>query len=65
MGAWIRTNAKAVAAALAAVAGSLLLVITGNETFADVTVNEWLVVVLNVLGTFGIAAGRIYVPAIL
>ena len=57
MGAWIRTNAKAVAAALAAVAGSLLLVITGNETFADVTVNEWLVVVLNVLGTFGITWG--------
>jgi hypothetical protein len=46
--------AKAIAGGLAALAGSLLLVITGNETLADVTTAEWLVCVVNTLGSYGI-----------
>jgi len=39
----------------AAVAGisALLLVVTGNETFTDVTFAEWLLVLLAIFGTFG------------
>ena len=46
--------AKAVAGGVAAFVGSLMLVITGNEGFSDVTIAEWLLVVFNVLGVFGI-----------
>lgn len=46
--------AKAIAGAIAAAIGSLLLVLQGNETFADVNTVEWLTVALNVLGTFGV-----------
>ncbi len=46
--------AKALAAALAAAIGALLLVITGTETFADVTVAEWLLVALTTIGSMGL-----------
>jgi len=46
--------AKAVAGGLAAAIGSLLLVLQGNESFADVNTVEWLTVALNVLGTYGV-----------
>lgn len=45
--------AKAVAAGLAALVGSLALVISGNETFADVSTLEWLIVAGHVLGSYG------------
>ena len=45
---------KAVAGGAAAGIGALLLVVTGNETVADVTFAEWLLVVLAVLGSFGV-----------
>lgn len=44
---------KAIAAGVAALIGALLLVISGNETFADVTVVEWLLVLGTVLGSYG------------
>ena len=47
---------KAVAGGVAAGIGALLLVVTGNETVADVTFAEWLLVVLAVLGSFGIVS---------
>lgn len=46
--------AKAIAAGVAAVLGSLLLFVTGDETLADVTVGEWIAVGVNVLGAYGI-----------
>jgi len=46
--------AKALAGALAAAIGSLLLVLQGNETLNAVNTVEWLTVALNVLGTFGV-----------
>lgn len=46
--------AKAVAGALAAAVGSLLLVLQGSETLADVSFVEWLTVAGNVLGAFGL-----------
>lgn len=46
--------AKAIAGGLGALIGSLLLVMSGNETLADVTQVEWLIVAGNVLGTYGI-----------
>ena len=49
----ISPYAKAVAAAAAAAIGALLLVVTGSETLADVTVAEWLLVAGTVLGSFG------------
>lgn len=48
------TNAKAIGSGLAALIGSLLLVLSGNETFGDVTTVEWLLVALNTLGSYGI-----------
>lgn len=50
----MRANAKAIGGGLAAVVGSLLLVVSGNETLADVTTAEWLLVAFNVLGTYGL-----------
>ena len=46
--------AKAVAGGLAALIGSLLLVLQGNETLSDVNTVEWLTVALNVLGAYGV-----------
>lgn len=46
--------AKALAAALAAGIAALLLVITGNEGLTDVTTAEWLIVILSILGSFGV-----------
>lgn len=51
---YIPTIAKAVAAGAAAVIGSLLLVVSGDETLATVTTAEWLLVALNTLGAFGV-----------
>ncbi len=45
--------AKAIAGGAAALVGGLLLVVTGNETLADVTTAEWLLVAGQVLGTYG------------
>lgn len=53
----IAPYAKAVAILVYLVAGGLALVITGGETFADVTLAEWLAVVLYVV--FG--TGLVYV----
>ncbi len=44
---------KAVVAAGVAAVTSLLLIVTGNETFADITIAEWLIVLLAVLGSGG------------
>lgn len=46
--------AKAVAAGLAAAMGSLLLVLTGDQSLTDVTTVQWLQVGVNVLGSFGV-----------
>lgn len=46
--------AKAIAAGLAAAVGSLLLIVTGNETLADVSTAEWLLVAFNTLGAYGV-----------
>lgn len=51
---YIRSVAKAVGGGLAAALGSLLLVVSGDATLADVTTAEWLLVGLNVLGAYGI-----------
>ncbi len=45
--------AKAFAAGLAALVGGLVLVVTGEDTFADVSVAEWLIVAGMVLGSYG------------
>lgn len=45
---------KAYGGGLAALIGSLLLVIQGNETLADVSTAEWLLVAINVLASYGI-----------
>ena len=50
----IASVAKAVAAGAAAAIGSLLLVVSGNDTLASVTTAEWLLVVLNTLGAYGV-----------
>ena len=47
--------AKAVAAAIAAAIGGLLLVMSGSDTFADVTTVEWLIVAGQILTVFGVA----------
>lgn len=46
--------AKAIGAGLAALIGSLLLVLQGNETFTDINLVEWLTVAGNVLGSYGL-----------
>jgi len=46
--------AKAIAGGLAALVGALAVVITGNETFTDVTVSEWLFVAAQVLAVYGV-----------
>jgi hypothetical protein len=51
---YVKSVAKAIAGGLVALAGSLLLVVTGNETFADVTMNEWLLVIVNTGGVYGV-----------
>jgi hypothetical protein len=48
------TIAKAIAGGVGAAIGALLLVVTGNETLADVTTAEWLVVAGSILGNFGL-----------
>lgn len=50
----MQSVAKAIVAGIAALIGSLLLVITGGEGFADVTTAEWLVVAGSVLGVYGV-----------
>jgi hypothetical protein len=45
---------KAIAALLYIVGVNLLFFITGDETFADVTVREWVFVGTEALGAFGI-----------
>jgi hypothetical protein len=45
---------KAIVAGLTALIGGLLLVITGNEGFGDVSVAEWLLVAGTVLGSYGV-----------
>ena len=52
---FIARMAKAVVAGLAAAIGGLLLVMSGPETFSDVTTVEWLIVAGQVLATFGFA----------
>lgn len=49
---WIKTAAKAFIGALIALIGGLVIVVTGSEGFADVTTNEWLVVVGQTLAVF-------------
>lgn len=48
---------KAIVAFVTATLGGLAIVITGNETFADVTLNEWLVltgeIVLTTAAVYG------------
>ena len=51
---YAKTVAKAIGAGAAAAIGSVLLVLQGNETLADVNTVEWLTVALNVLGAYGI-----------
>lgn len=43
--------AKAIAAFVMSVLGGLAIVITGNEGFGDVTLNEWLVLAADVVAT--------------
>lgn len=54
----MRIYAKAIVAFLTSLLGGLALVITGNEGFAAVTTNEWLVLAADVVvvtaGVFGI-----------
>lgn len=46
--------AKAVTALFYIVGVNLLVFITGDETFADVTVREWIFVATEAFGAFGI-----------
>lgn len=50
----LNSVAKAIAAGLAAVIGSLLLLVQGPDTLADVTQSEWLLVAFNLLGVYGV-----------
>lgn len=50
---FIKGAAKAFVGAAIAAAGALGLVVTGNETFHDVTTAEWIAVVVGVLAVFG------------
>lgn len=50
-------QAKAIAAALYIVGVNLLAFVTGDETLADVTTNEWIFVAVEVLGSYGIVYG--------
>jgi hypothetical protein len=50
----------AVVAVLGTAVTGLLMVLTGNETFADVTTAEWLLVVGMILGTGGAVGGSVY-----
>jgi len=45
---------KALAAVLYIVGVNLLVFITGDETFVDVTTREWIFVAVEALGAFGI-----------
>ncbi len=45
---------KAIAGGLAAGIFTLAGVITGSEGFGDVTINEWLLVGLSILASYGI-----------
>lgn len=47
----MRVYAKAIVAFLTAALGGLALVVTGNEGFADVSTNEWLVLGADVVVT--------------
>lgn len=44
---------KAIVAGLTALIGGLIIIITGNETLADVTFAEWLFVAATVLASYG------------
>lgn len=48
-----KVYAKAVVSGLVAAISTLLLLLSGNETLADVTFVEWLIVVLAVASSFG------------
>lgn len=52
--AWLKETRKAWFAGAGAAASYLAGVITGDEGFADVTTNEWLVGIAFVIGSFGI-----------
>lgn len=56
---FIQKTAKAFLGALTALIGGLLLVVTGNEGFGDVTTAEWLLVALQVIGVFS----AVYFPS--
>ncbi len=49
----LKPYAKAITAAAVAGLGALLLVVTGNETFSDVTLAEGILVALAILGSGG------------
>ena len=49
---FIQKSAKAFLGATAALIGGLIIVITGSEGFSDVTTNEWLIVVGQVVAVF-------------
>ncbi len=48
---WLSERRKAIRGAAVTLVGALSLVIVGNETIADVTTAEWLIVAGAVLGT--------------
>ena len=52
--AFLSRQAKALAAVLVVTGTTLLVFITGNETLADVTTQEWLIVVIETLGVYGV-----------
>jgi len=56
---FIKSAAKAFIGAAIALVGSLALIVTGDETLANVTQAEWLVVIGEVLGVF---AGVWFLP---
>jgi hypothetical protein len=51
---YVKSVAKAIAAGLVAAIGSLLIVMPETGTFGDVTVHQWLLVALNILGAYGV-----------
>lgn len=46
MTAWVRAHSGALTAGLSALLGTLALVVVGNESFADITAAEWLIVLI-------------------
>ena len=48
-----KQTAKATGGALAVTVGILATILTGNETLADVTFVQWLVIIAAILATWG------------